>query len=142
MVLLAHGERFLEAFGAEIRGADSPHLACLGEPVVGAERVRQRCFRVIGVRLVQVDMVGLQALERILDGALYVSGREALFVRRHLHAHLGGDDNLVALAAFLQPFADEGFRFAALVAGDPARIHVGRVDEIEAFVHETVEQAH
>ena len=61
-------------------------------------------------------------------------------VGAHLHADLGRDDDLAALAGSCQPFADEGFRFPTGMSGHPARIHVGSVDEIESLIHEAIEQ--
>jgi hypothetical protein len=48
------------------------------------------------VRLVQIDVVGLQALQRLLYFFQDVRLRESLLVRAHLHPDLGGDDDPVA----------------------------------------------
>src|SRR5205085_10457002 len=58
----------------------------------------------------------------------------------HVVADLGGDDHLVAAAALPDPAADHGLRFAARVPGRPPRIHVRRVDEVEARVDPRIEQ--
>ena len=43
----------------------------------------------------------------------------------------GGDHEFAAVAA-LQPGADDGFRFAALIAGFPFAIDIGGIDEVAA----------
>jgi hypothetical protein len=55
-------------------------------------------------------------------------------------ADLGGKHDAIALAAAFQPAADDRFRFAALVARHPRRVHVGGVDQVEAVVDEGIEQ--
>ena len=84
-------------------------------------------------------MVGLQALQGRLDGRANVAFRQALSIRRHLGADLGGDHELVAIAAGLHPFADDRFRLAAYMAGHPGGIDIRRVDEVEARIHIGVE---
>ena len=48
--------------------------------------------------------------------------------------------NVVALAARLQPLADDRLRLAADVARRPGRIDVGGVDRVEAGGDEAIEQ--
>ena len=47
---------------------------------------------------------------------------------------------LSRLPVCLQPLADDRLGLAALVARDPARVDVGRVDQVEAGLDEGVEQ--
>ena len=90
------------------------------------------------MRLVEVDAVGLQPAQRGLRSALHVIlARAAAFA--HVLAELGGDHDLVALAARFQPFADNGFQFAADMPRRPARIAVGGVDGVEAGIDKGVE---
>ena len=89
--------------------------------------------------LQQIDAVDLQPLEAGLGRAQDVVLLQALAFA-HVVADLGGDHDLGALAARFEPVADDGFRLAALVALDPARIGVGGVDGVEAGVDEGVEQ--
>ena len=91
------------------------------------------------MRQIEVDRFDLQALQRLLDGLGDVGGGKVRAPLPHVGADLGDDHDLVAVAARLHPPADDGFRFAALVAGHPARIDIGRVDGIETGVGETVE---
>ena len=44
------------------------------------------------------------------------------------------DIEKLALAALLEPAADDCFRFAAFMAWNPARINVGGVDEVAALI--------
>jgi hypothetical protein len=93
------------------------------------------------MRLVEIDAVGLEALQRILDGLRDVFAREPLLAAGHLHADLGGEHELLApSAAQRDPVADDGLRFAARIAGRPLRIDVGRIHQVEAVPGERVEQ--
>ena len=100
----------------------------------GAHHVFERHVRVVVVRLVEVDVIGLQALQRCIYRLADVLGAQADLAVAHLFAHLGGQHQLVALAGFAQPFADDALRFAALVAGRPAGVHVGGVNKVHAGV--------
>ncbi|MNP20388.1 hypothetical protein D3C76_1129580 [compost metagenome] len=93
------------------------------------------------MRLVEVDVVGLQTAQRGFHGLFDVDGGEALVAVAHVHADLGGDDHLVALAGSLQPVADDGFRFAACMRGQPAGVDVCCVDAVQAGVQQRIQQA-
>src|SRR5205823_4365406 len=95
---------------------------------------------VVAVRLIEVDFVDLQAVERALDGAEDVVAGKAFVGGPHLETNLGGNDDLIAAARVLEPAADDRFRFAPLVAGRPAGVDVGGVDEVETGVDEAVKQ--
>ncbi len=122
-------------------GADRPHLAGLDKRIERRQRLFQRRIAVIVVRLIKIDIIGLQATQRVLHRLLNIARRQPLLAFAHRFAHLGGDDHLVALAALLQPFADDGFRFAAPVARRPAGINVGGIDKVELIVHQRIQQA-
>jgi hypothetical protein len=80
------------------------------------------------VDLVQVDVVGPQPAERIVDGVADVLAREPPQVRvvPHRVEHLGGDDHLVAPRPEILQRAPED-----LLA--PAEgVHVGGVEEVDA----------
>src|SRR5215471_14717435 len=93
------------------------------------------------MRLVDIDVVGLEALEGLLDPGEDVALFEPLADARHLQANLGGEHELVATAARLQPCADDGLGLATLVARHPLGIDVGGIDGVEARANEAVEQA-
>ena len=97
--------------GRVVGRADIAHLALPYQVVEGAQGLVQRGLPVVGVRLVEVDVVGLQAGQRGLDGVHDVAAREALVVRpvAHRSAHLRGDHQAVAVAALLHPPADDLF---------------------------------
>jgi hypothetical protein len=61
-----------------VRGSICPNFPGFDQVCMGAERLFKRRVRVVLVRLVQVDVVGLQPLEGRLDRRVDVSGREAL----------------------------------------------------------------
>ena len=139
-VLGAGVERLLQPGGAVVGRADSAHLPGLDQFGVGRQGFRQGRVRVVAVRHVEVDVVGLQPAQRILDLLGDPGLREPLAAVRHLDADLGADHHPLAAAALLQPLADDGLALAPRVAGVPARIHIRRVDEIEACAGEGVEQ--
>src|SRR4051812_1717834 len=82
--------------------------------------------------LVEVDVVGVQAPQRVLDGLHDPAARAALVVDlvAHLAVELRGEDDVVA-AAF------EGLADDLLVLA--LRIDVGRVDEVDARVERGVD---
>src|SRR5580692_6490062 len=91
----------------------------------------------VGVRpvdLVQVDVVGLQAAQRVLDLGHDPAARVAALVRvgAHRAVHLGREHDVVA--ASLQRLADDLLRFAG---GVP----VGGVDEVDPGVEGLVDDA-
>src|SRR5262249_19015767 len=94
------------------------------------------------VHLVEVDAVGLHALERRLAGAHDVERREARLVGPVAHAavNLGGEHDLVAPAAALrEPAADDllGPALSFLPAVDVRRVE--EVDtELEGPVHDAL----
>src|SRR5690606_12936210 len=57
-----------------------------------------------------------------------------------IRANLGDEYDLIAIAAFLHPLADDPFRFSAGIARYPARIGIGGIDGVEASVDKAVEQ--
>ena len=70
------------------------------------------------MRLVEIDVMGLKALERALDRRKNMSLRKALLTA-HLHAYLGRNDDARAISAAFHPVSDDGFRFATLMPWDP-----------------------
>ena len=58
-------QRLAQARGRVVRCADSPDLALLDQLRERPERLVERRGRVVAVRLVEVDMVGLQPPQRI-----------------------------------------------------------------------------
>ena len=88
------------------------------------------------VHLVEIDMISLQPLQANLQRLahrLRAGGRAAVDIRAAGTGDLGGDDDVVALAALLQPCADivfgetHGFR-----TGRGHRIKFGGIEEVDA----------
>ena len=112
--------------------ADVADLALGDEVVERRERLLDRRDRVGLVQLVEVDPVGPQAAQRRLDGEPDVAARPAHAPVRtvragHVHAELGGEHDLVALA--LERLAHQRLGEPALRAVD-----VGGVEEGHAGV--------
>jgi hypothetical protein len=63
------------------------------------------------MRLVEIDVIGLEALERALDRRENISLRKT-FLTAHLHAYLGRNDDACAISAAFHPVSDYGFGFA------------------------------
>src|SRR6516162_9515536 len=91
------------------------------------------------MRLVEIDVMSLEAPERALDRCQNMSLRKALLTA-HLHTHLGRNDDACAISAAFHPVSDYGFGFATLMPWDPCRIYVGGIDEIKSRPNKGVEQ--
>ena len=105
------------------------------------ERLLEGRRIVVEMRLIQVDVVGLQPPQRIVDGLSRYRRPDSPLPAPMSQPTLVAITTLSRLPRLLQPLADDGLGFAALVAGRPARIDVGGIDEVEAGVDEGVEQA-
>ncbi|MGY4318905.1 hypothetical protein ACVWW1_008232 [Bradyrhizobium sp. JR3.5] len=113
----------------------------LDQFVIGRERLFLRCGLIVLMGLVEIDVVGLQPPQRVLDGARDVVRLQADIAASHVHADLGGEDDAVAVAAHLHPLADDRLGLAAVMARHPARIDVGRIEERQSMLQHGVEQA-
>ena len=101
------------------------------------ERLQGDLDRRVGVVVVgvhDVDVVRLQPLERLLGARTDVLRRQPAVA-----AQLGGDDELVAIAARGQPLPDDALGLAAVVPRHPAGVAVGGIDEVAAGRHVSVE---
>jgi hypothetical protein len=129
---LRHPLRFGDLRRREGRGAEVPDLA--GALEIGE---RAECLVVIGrgipaVDLIEVDPVRLQASEAVLDLLDDPAARVALHVRIgvvHRPVHLGRKHDRIAAA--LECLTDDLLGFAA-------RVHVGRVDEVDPRIKRAV----
>ena len=122
----------LDLLGPPLRHADVQHLAGAHEVVEGAQRLLERRLVVEAVRLVEVDVVGLQPLQRRVAALHDVLARQAAVVlaRAGRPVHLGED--LEALA----PGALE--RLAEDRLGLGLRVHVSGVERRDADVERLV----
>src|SRR5690242_8463548 len=103
------------------------------------KRFFHRCIGIVAMRLVEIDVIGLETFERSLGLAHDPRAGEAFALAGNFRSNLGGDDHLLALAATLEPVADDGLRFAALVAGHPRGISVRGINEVKAGGNESIE---
>ena len=88
---------------------------------------------------VKINVIGLQPTQRFLGRPRNVGGRQPFAIRRHFHADLGGDHDILASGSALQPIADDCFRFAAVMSGHPHRIHIGGINEIESGADQCIQ---
>src|ERR1044072_1547025 len=93
------------------------------------------------MRLIKIDVVRLQPLQRISCSAQYIRLRQTLRARPHLETNLGGDDDPVASATLLEPGADDGFRFTATIARRESGVNISGVDEIKSSGDESIKQS-
>ena len=132
-VLLRDGQRLHQVPAREIRAADVADLAGAHQVVERAQGLLDRRHRVEGVELVEVDVIGPQAAEALLDRVDQVEprGADVVGARADAEGPLGGDEHPVAAALD---------RLAEDLLGQPARIDVGRVEHrqpgVEADVHQ------
>src|SRR5580692_12862632 len=107
------------------------HLAGLDEIFHCAGNVFDWNFEIDAMLVVEIDMVGLQALERFVADLLDVIGMAveraplSTVVRIRLPAELGGNHDFVAERS--EAFADEFFV-------DERAIHLGGVEESDAAI--------
>ena len=116
-------------------GADVAHLAGADQVVEGAQCLVDGDVGLRPVDLVEVDVVGLQAAQArlaLLDDVAAAVAQHVGVSVVHLAVHLGGQNDLGALAVALQRLA--GHFFAA-----PAAVDVGRIEEVDAGVDGAVD---
>jgi hypothetical protein len=118
----------------EGRGTDVADLALADEVGEGAEGLLDVGVGTRAVNLVEVDPVGVEPPERVLDGPDDPASGAALTVRviAHSAVELGGQDDVVATAS--DGLADDLFGFTL-------GIDVGSVDEIDTGVEGGVDDA-
>jgi len=137
---VADPQRFGQQPRRVVARPDVAHLAGSHQVIQRAQRFVEWRVPVRGMRLVEIDVVGIQAAQAVLDGAHDVLAAEALAVRPvpHARAHLGRDHDLVARPG-AQPPADDALGDAAGIAGCPPAVDVRRVDEVDAGLPGAVE---
>ncbi len=126
-MLVGQEQRLRELPRQHRRGAEVEDLARLHHVVQRLERLLDRHPSVPAVRLVQVDVVGAQAAEAVVDLLHDVLAGQAHAVGSLAHRpeHLGGDHDLLAVGEVRQGAAHD------LLAG-AVGVHVGRVEEVDA----------
>jgi len=137
-----HPRRIVRGFeprGMEVRGAERADLARIDQLAERGEHILLRHAVIVLMREIQVDAIDTEPLERGLGGGGDMGGCKFFAIRAREHADLGRDQDLVALARGLEPFADHRLGFAALMAGRPGRIDIGCVDHRAAAGDESIE---
>ena len=102
------------------------------EVLQSAHRLSNRCRRIRSVELVEIDSIGLQFLQTLLQSGANVLGRAGRFARdmRFRESKLGCDEHPVALT--LQTSAHERF-------GLPVSISLGRIQEVDSSINGGIE---
>src|ERR1019366_2997694 len=136
---LASADGAYQLIGQEVRAADVADLSLMDKVVEGAQRLVDRCFRVISVKLVEVDVVGLQTSQGGLDsGKDVLAGVAGVEARRPRRGEaLGGNDETVPLPP--EPAAED------LLGNPPGgeipaqRVGGGGVEEVNTALGRPVE---
>ena len=153
-----------EAEGAFVRQPHVPHLAPGDEPGERRENLMEfigLAFRLPGriegpaaaemvgaavgpVELVEVDMVGLQALEAAVEGGAQGGGADRRAIGTHVPVagagDLAGEDDLAAAAGPLQPGTDDALGVAGGLRGARRRgVELRGVDEIHPVIERVVD---
>ncbi len=128
-------ERLHQAIGRVVGGADVDHLAGAHRVVERAQQLFFGRAQVLHVDLIQIDAVGAEALEAVVDGACdaHARGSGAVGPGRHAEASLGRDDHLLARAARGEPLAEDALGQAVLA------VDIGGIDEVDAGRERAIE---
>ena len=111
-------------------------MPALDELAERADGLLLRHRAVLHMGVVEVDAVGAQAFEAALDAARDRRGAQPFVVPA---ADLGGQEDVVAVAALAHPAPEQRLALAALALLDPERVVVGGVEEAPAGVVVAVE---
>ena len=121
-----HVERRLDPVRRPLAEADVARLAGLDDLGQRLHRLLERRVVVVAVALVEVDVVGLQPLQRGVDLLVDLLAREAAVAPAHREVDLGRERERVARVA--------GEDLAPGALGRAAAVHVGGVEERDAGV--------
>src|ERR1700740_3617085 len=138
--LLADLESRCEPVGFEIGSPNESDLPLLDELCVSPQGLLLRRIRIIGVRLVEIDVVSLQALQGVLSGAQDVGSGEPFGPIPHLHADFCSNDDVFSISISLDPVAENRLRFSAHMAGHPFGIDIGGVNRTETGRRKGIQQ--
>src|SRR4029077_1448555 len=119
---------------------DIADLAGMNEMIEGGQRLLDGGRRVPAVRLVEVDVVGLQPPQAPLAGADDPVPRKTFGISAWVHppTALGGHDDGIALGGvLLEPAADD---LLGGSLGTDGRVDIGGVDEVATALDVVVEQ--
>ncbi len=129
-------------------GEDAQHLLERCEALLRMMLVHQPAEGVDAalrpMKLIEVDIVGLQPLQAVIDGGEDIAPVELVVAAADgLEApvgpdDLGGEDHLVAFLAAGEPGADDPLGIAEALLGRRHRIHLRRVPEIDAALQRVI----
>ncbi len=111
--------RGFQACGVEVRRADDAHLSGIDELAEGLEDSLLRHRVVILMRVIEIDAIRAETLERCFGRCRDTRRLELFATFTRQHADLGRDQYVIAPAASPQPVADHRFGFATLMAVYP-----------------------
>ncbi len=132
-VHVARPQRLRQLPGRHRGGAQVVHLPLFDEAGERPEGLPDRRLVVPAVDVVEVDVVGVEPVERPFDLRSNVLAREILVeLALHRPIHLAGDHDVLAFVV-VEPLADPAFALAAAVA-------IGGVNEVDPVVPRRVEQ--
>ena len=126
--LVGNAERLHDLPGGEVRAADRVDETAAHAIVERAQGLLERRYGVEAVDLIEIHMIEPEPFQAAGDLIHDVAAREAdgIRPRPHAAAHLGRDDDVLALDAEIAQ------RLADLNLGLAFGIDVGRIDEIDA----------
>src|SRR5262249_3376755 len=131
--------RAAEPFGRELRSAELTDLALFYKLVEGSQVFELVDLEVIAMRVVEIDVVGTQPSQGLIDRSADVSACEPEPIR--LPAHFRCDHDAVAVTPTSEPVPDDRLALTTAVARDPRRVRVGGIDHPSAGVYVCVEDA-
>ena len=131
--LIGRGERQPQLPGAVVGRAGVADFAPAAQVVERLHRLLDRRVAVGPVQLVEVDVVGLQAAQRLVDGGEDVLARRSALVGvvAHRREAFGGEHDAVARLG-LEPAPDDFLGGSDGVCADG--VDIGGVDEVDAAV--------
>ena len=128
-------QRVHQAVGGVVRAADVEDLPLRDEIVERAQDLVLRRVEVLHVDLIEVDVIGAEALQAVLHAAhdAVAGGAGPVGPFAHGEAELGGEDDLLAALIALDPGADDPLAEAVLP------VDVRRVDEVHAQLQRAIQ---
>jgi hypothetical protein len=134
-VLALQAQRLGELPRVHRRGAEVADLAGLHQVAEGLQGLLERCRVVVAVHLVQVDVVGAEPPEAVVDLGHDRLARQASAVGAWPHrvAQLGRDDDVVPVGEVAQRPPED-------LLARPLRVHVRGVEEVDPGVQCVLDQ--
>ncbi len=127
-------ERLHDLPAGEVGTGGIAHFAGAYGLVHGFEGLFERHRPIGEVEVVEVEVIGLEALQCVVESLQERCAGEAAFIGAGAHFAGGFTGQHYAVAAAFEDLAEHGFRHTGLV-------HVGGVEEVDAMVEAGVHQA-